>query len=407
MEWFSNLKINTKFNLIMSILLVLLFFVAAYLTYSRQQKLILNVAVDNARVLAKQIIETREYMSSVVRGEPEQNYSLVPQVVATQVARRITRDSKFYVRQVSLRYRNPENRPDSFESVQLNAFARRTGNETYGIVPYDGKKVFRYMQTMVADKSCLQCHGSYETAPRFVQQRFPKGHFSYNYHQGEVIGAVSVSIPMADLYHQIGVNLALDITGRAFIFLSVILVLGYLVRKTIINPIETVSKTISHVTQTGDFTERIPRYTRDEIGQLINAFNEMMEELGHKTLQHTESEERYRKFIEMARSAVVTFLADGKIVISNERAEKLFDMPKRDLLGESIFHFLEDGELIRESISQYLREGAGGVVDKTSRQKIRDRQGKQIEVEIALSASMTDHKPMFTAIIRDLGRDTH
>src|SRR6266540_3974515 len=126
MSWFANLKLGAKFNLIMSFLLISLFLAAAFLTYERQQKLILKVAVDNARNFAKQIIETRDYMSSVVRGEPENNYGLVPQVVATQVAKRITKDSKYYVRQVSLRYRNPDNRPDDYETGQLKVFAGKT-----------------------------------------------------------------------------------------------------------------------------------------------------------------------------------------------------------------------------------------------------------------------------------------
>ena len=403
MAWFGNLKLNTKFNLIMSLLLIILFLVASFLTYNRQQQLILKVAVDNARLLAEQIIETRDYMSSVVRGEPDRNYGLVPQVVATQVAKRITRESKFYVRQVSLRYRNPQNSPDPFEAAQLNAFAQKTGKETYGIVTVNGVKSFRYMQSMKAEKSCLQCHGSYETAPRFVRERFPPGHFSYNYQPGEVIGAVSVSVPMSDLYHQIGIDLVFDIAVRGLIFLFVILVMGTLIRKTIITPVKMMSETIASVTQTGDFTIRIPSYSKDEVGLLINSFNEMMEELGNKTLQHTESEERYRKFIEMARSPVVTFLEDGKIVISNEPAEKLLNMSKRDLLGESIYYFLEDGESIRQGITHYLRQGSAGE-GRTSITKIKDRQGKIVDVEIALSASMTDHKPLFTAIIRKVER---
>lgn len=399
MTWFGNLRLNTKFNLIMSLLIIILFLVASFLTYHRQQQLILKVAVDNARLLAEQIIETRDYISSVVHGEPDRNYGLVPQVVATQVARRITRESKFYVRQVSLRYRNPQNSPDAFEAAQLKAFAQKTDKETYGIVTANGKKSFRYMQAMKAEKSCLQCHGSYDSAPRFVQERFPRGHFSYNYRVGEVIGAVSVTIPMADLYHQIGVDLAFDLIVRGLIFLFVIFVMGALIRRTIIAPIEMMSRTIANVAETGDFTIRIPSYSRDEVGLLINAFNEMMEELGNKTLQHTESEERYRKFIEMARSPVVTFLEDGKIVISNEPAERLLKMSKRDLLGESIYTFLEDGESIRHDVKHYLsRKTAGG--GKTSPARIRDRQGTITDVEIALSASMTDHKPLFTAIIR-------
>ena len=62
-------------------------------------------------------------------GEPEHNYNLVPQVVATQVAKRVTQSSKFYVRQVSLRYRNPGNRPDAYETLQLQRFQHNPPRE--------------------------------------------------------------------------------------------------------------------------------------------------------------------------------------------------------------------------------------------------------------------------------------
>lgn len=402
MSRFRNLSISTKFNLIMSLLLITLFLVAAFLTYKRQQALILKVAVDNARSFARQIIETRDYMSSVVRGEPEQNYSLVPQVVATRVAKRITTGSKYYVRQVSLRYRNPENSPDEFETAQLQSFAAagKSASESYRVIRIKGQEAFRYMLPMVAEKSCLECHGAYEEAPHFVRKLFPRGHYSYNYKLGEVVGAVSVTIPMVDLYHDIGTNLRLDLAYRGGVFFIIIVILGTLIRRTIINPVTQLAEAITHVARTGNFAERLPQTSNDEVGRLVGAFNDLMEELDRKTLQRTESEERYRKFIQMARSAVVTFMEDGKIVISNEKAEQLFGLSRQNLLGESIYRFLEDGEALRQGIKDYLREGKGGWVGGTTRHRAKDVQGRVTEVEMALSDSMTDQSPMFTAILR-------
>ena len=405
MSWFANLKIGTKFNLIMSLLLLFLFIAAALLTYQRQKQLILKIAVDNARNFAHEIIETREYMSGVVRGEPENNYGLVPQVVATQVARRITRDSKYYVRQVSLRYRNPDNRPDDYEAEQLRIFAQKPSGETYQISTIRGKEAFRYMLPMIAEKSCLECHGDYDKAPNFVRVRFPRGHYSFNYRLGEVIGAVSVTIPMSDLYRQIGANLELDLAMRGAVFFIIILLMGILIRSAIINPVKLLSETINRVTKTGSFAERIPQRSNDEIGRLIAAFNEMMAELTQKTQQSRESEDRYRKFIEMARSAVVTFMEDGKIIISNQRAEELFGLSRQALLGENIFAFLENGEILKNGIDSYLRTGTGDGVGETSLQQVRSVTGRITAMEMALTASVTDRKPLFTAILRDLSPD--
>lgn len=241
MSWFANLKISTKFNIILSLLLVFVFLAAAFFVYHRERALIDRIAVDNARSIARQIIETRDYISSVVKGEPNENYNLVPQVVATNVAKRLTRGSDYYVRQVSLRYRNPDNRPDPYEEEMLKLFAAKKSTETYRIVRTDKEQSFRYMLSMVAEKSCLECHGRYEDAPPFVRARFPKGHFSYNYQVGEVIGAVSVSIPLADLYREAGTDFRLDLATRGLTFCLIIFVMGFLVRRAIIDPLRQVS----------------------------------------------------------------------------------------------------------------------------------------------------------------------
>lgn len=405
MNWFNRLKINSKFNIILSTVLIALFVVAATLTYERQQELVIKIAVDNARIIAKQIIETRDYVSSVVHGEPDHNYDLVPQVVATHVAEKITAGSKYYVRQVSLRYRNPNNRPDRYETRMLRNFVGKPGHETFAVVDTREGKIFRFMLSMVAEKSCLECHGEYDKAPAFVRARFPRGHFSYNYRPGEVIGAVSVSIPMVELYHDIGVNFKFDIFIRGIIFFLIVSIMAILIRKTIINPIRLVSATIMDVTRTGNFSERLPKTTGDEIGELVGAFNDLMEEMGRKTQQSMESEERYRKFIEMARSAVVTFMEDGKIVISNQRAEELFGLSRQALLGDDIFRFFEDGDALRASIASYGREGRNVGVREITRHTISNFRGQRREVDIAISVSWTDHIPMFTAILRKTGNE--
>ena len=396
MTRFSDLPIRTKFYALLSLLLLVLFLAAALFTYQKQESFILRFAVDNARSFARELIETRDYISSVVKGEPEHNYNLVPQVVATQVAKRVTQNTKYYVRQVSLRYRNPLNRPDDYEIAQLQVFAKDPSREAYGIVKSGDARAFRYMQPMLATASCLECHGSYEKAPNFVQQRFPPGHYSYNYRVGEVIGAVSVSIPMKELYADLGATLKLDLLARGGVFLIVIIVMGAILKRTIIDPVKLLSDRITTVTRTGDFEAKLPQKSADEIGQLIGAFNDMMDELARRTLQSREADERYRLFIELSNSAVVTFLRDGKIVITNQKAESLFGQSRQSLLGESIFSFLEDGADLRKTLAR-----GTAVKEQSTRQKVRGGDGRITEVEMVVSASQTDREPMFTAILRE------
>jgi len=402
MSWFGNLRLRTKFNLITSLLMICLFLAAAFLTYRKQQELILKFAVDNARNFARQIIETRDYMSGAVRDEAEKNYDLVPQVVATRVAKRITTGSPYYVRQVSLRYRNPDNRPDSYETARLQAYASGSGgSEISSLETVDGKQTFRYLQPMVAVESCLTCHGDYDKAPAFVRARFPRGHYSYGYRTGEIIGAVSVSIPMEDLYRQIGANLKQDLMFRGAIFFAIILTMGLILRRTIIDPINKLAESITRVTRTGSFAERLPCTTRDEIGTLITSFNDMMVELAQRNLQSAEADARYRAFIEKAQSAVVTCLQDGKIIIANQRAADLFGLTRKELLGRSIFEFITGGGAREELFATTTEDGKLRLVTEESIQTVRGFRGKMTRVEIVIAVSESEHQPLFTTILRE------
>jgi PAS domain S-box-containing protein len=400
MKLFANRSVNTTFNIISSLLLVALFLALAYNSYRREQALILDDTVNNARIISRQLIETREYLSKSVTTEPERNYNLIPQVAATRIAKLLTSGSPYYVRQVSLRYRNPDNRPDPFETAQLEYFRDVKAQETWQVADERGKKALRYMLPMKADKTCLACHGTFESAPRFVQERFPRGHYSYNYKEGEIIGAVSVSVPMEKLYGVIGANLKRAIMYDAIVLAVFIVVTGWLIRRTILTPVKAVATRISDVARTGNFSARLEKAGDNEIGELIGSFNELMAELDRKTLQRMESEDRYRNFIEIAQSPIVTFMADGKIVISNQKAEKLFGLTKQELLGQSIFDFMEEGEELQKAIEDYFNAGSSALIGTTTRQKVMDVCGRIIEVEMVISVSQSDQTQMFSAILR-------
>jgi PAS domain S-box-containing protein len=127
-----------------------------------------------------------------------------------------------------------------------------------------------------------------------------------------------------------------------------------------------------------------------------------MSELDRKTLQRMESEDRYRNFIEIAQSPIITFMADGKIVISNQKAEKLFGLTKDELLGQSIFEFMEQGEELQAAVEDYFSAGSSDLIGTTTRQKVRDVCGRIFEVEMVISVSQSDQTQMFSAILRTM-----
>lgn len=395
------MRIATKLILIISLLLIVLFAALGWNSYQYQQRLILEQAVDKARIIARQIIETRDYLSRTEQGAAERNYALVPQVAASRIAVRLTEGSPYYVRQVSLRNRNPLNRPDHYEAGVLAGFTARTNpTESYQVVGDNSKEALRYLLPMQAEKSCLNCHGSFESAPRFVQEHFPKGHPSYNYHVGEVIGAISVSVPLRELYRTIDSNLFQELAIESAILVLLLVFTGWVIHRAILKPVANVAQGIESVAGSGNYAKRIEHRGNDEIGHLVSSFNELMAELERRTRQRAESDERYRNFIEIAQSPIVTFLPDGKIVIANQKAEKLFGLTKEELLGQSIYDFMADPEQLRTGISNYFEAGSSSLIGTTSRQTVRDLCGRLFEIEMVISVSQAEQTAMFTAILR-------
>jgi PAS domain S-box-containing protein len=403
MEMLRNTSLGARFNLILILIFAILLAFNALDDYFRQNALIRQDAVDTSRMMARQIIETRSYLSSVLKDEARHNQNLIPQVASTRIASSISKDTRYTIRQTSLRYRNPENKPDSYEAAVLAKFNKSRTAENFEVVKSNGNEVFRYLVPMIADQSCLECHGTYESAPDFVQRRFPKGHSSYNYKVGEIIGAISVSIPMADLFATIGKNLKSDLLYSGVIVFLILLLTATLIRRFIIAPVSRLSETLSNVAKTGAFDTKLPVTGNDEISRLIITYNSMIEELNSKNLQRQESDDRYRNMIEMARSAIVTFIMNGRIVIVNRSAEKLLGISRGDLIGAVFFDCLVNGDSLKNELEKCIgneRPWEGS----TFRQQIKDIRGNLNEVELAISATISDGHPIFTAIIRETGQ---
>lgn len=102
---------------------------------------------------------------------------------------------------VSTRPRNPLNSADDWEREQfaLFEFWRETGRdptvmESAAIVEEDGRKLFRWMRPLVAEESCMACHGD-EPDPRLLKllaQEYPLDEAT-GYYETEILGAYSVT----------------------------------------------------------------------------------------------------------------------------------------------------------------------------------------------------------------------
>lgn len=406
---FRNFGLLAKVVFIIAGILLSFFALSTFLNYRQQRNFILEESVEKARIIASEAIRAREYISRQLQiGGVDlsvERYGLIPVVSSTRIGELVAQDLDYRIRQISNRYRNPKNAPDAFESETLQKFyANPYMKEDYAITTLEGEPVFRYLQPFRAEESCLECHGNPDEAPDFIKKLFPQEKDqAYNYQIGEIIGAASVTIPMDKLYRQIYANLRNDIFYTGGIFLALISCLGLLTRVAITQPLGRLGGVIREIVRTGRFEQKIPRRGRDEIGTLIDGFNEMIDNLREKTEHLEESEQRFRLLTETARDGIVAFLSNGQIILFNRQAERMFGYSKREILGVSVERLLhEDCPSIHDlSVEAYLEQNAEELMSKIHRIPGCRRDGTRFDLELSLSVAESDGHLFYTAILRE------
>lgn len=101
-------------------------------------------------------------------------------IMTSEISHRSEKEEGVNFRVIGLKPLSPANTPDAFERGGLMRFSTDT-REHYELISDTTVPVFRYMAPLYAEASCLGCHRGLSLRP------------------GDVLGAVSISIPVRDL----------------------------------------------------------------------------------------------------------------------------------------------------------------------------------------------------------------
>ncbi len=121
---------------------------------------------------------------------------------AQELTKNYAEKVKLKLRRVSLKARNPKDKPDEFEKEILMKFDEMRLNaelspetEIFSIDEIDGKKAIRYMKPIVTKSVCLNCHGDDKhvkpEVQKLLKEKYPDD-TARNYKEGDVRGAISI-----------------------------------------------------------------------------------------------------------------------------------------------------------------------------------------------------------------------
>lgn len=168
---------------------------------STYEEVFLNISKNSSKELLTTLKSSLD--SALATGDTKAAVETCS-VIGQSIAKGISDKNNISIKRVSLKNRNPNGKPDSFEKESLiefdnlkNSNTLKPSHETFSIVNENGVKYFRYMKPIVTAKTCLQCHGNPEQIKEEVKstllKNYPKD-LATGYKEGDVRGAVSVKI---------------------------------------------------------------------------------------------------------------------------------------------------------------------------------------------------------------------
>ncbi len=152
---------------------------------------------------------------------------------------------------------------------------------------------------------------------------------------GQHIGTIYLQSDLSELYASIQQSASV---------LAVIILLSFIaafalstkLQRVISGPVLSLAETAGEVTEKKDYSVRAAKQSEDEVGYLIDSFNEMLTQIQQRDDNLRESESRFRTLVEQAADAFFLGETDGKIVDVNQQACDSLGYTRDELLTMSI-----------------------------------------------------------------------
>jgi signal transduction histidine kinase len=271
-------SLTIKFMAAITLIVGMVLVVALWWDVHYQQSQADKELLVKADLVALEIKATRSFLAKSHDTVHGSDITMEPDEMGKGVDALFADLSGSQIKQTRLVVRDGNNKPDDFERQALLAFAEDPDRkELFGrSTASDGTPVFRYITSLRADQSCLQCHGE----PKGTLDK--TGHIREGMKEGDLAGAISVTLPMADTLtaaRSETVRLALSVLLVAILSLALI---WFLVLKQVSSPLKqlaNVAESIGGGHIQLDPDSLAPLYKNKETEVVATAFSAMAERL--------------------------------------------------------------------------------------------------------------------------------
>ncbi|MGB8643951.1 MAG: DUF3365 domain-containing protein [Anaerolineae bacterium] len=299
---FENLKINTKFLVLLAavllgtVILVGLIFWQVVQTYSE------NETTNRGTILMQMMRSVRGYTTAHIQplllDRVQTGSTFTPESVPAFSAHTVFESFRlqgdyadFSYKEAAVNPSNPNDRADDFESQLLQRLVDDPNlKQLAGYRMVNGRALYYIAMPLgVSSPSCLTCHGDPAAAPKSLLSSYGSQN-GFGWKMNQIIAAQMVYVPSEDILGQVlGRFLVLMGVFVAVFFLALFLI-NFTLRRYVIRPVAMLSGLANKIAndeavaadlQTDAF--RGVSTQRDEMGQLAQVFKRMSDQVYERT----------------------------------------------------------------------------------------------------------------------------
>ncbi len=293
----KNLKLAPKFTVLLSLVFISAIAISGFiLSQATQQKAEADVAYKG-QILMGVMNSVRNYtnteinplLASRVETAPEFIPQSIPSFAVREVFEILRKDpdyQDYFYKDAVLNPTNLRDQADKFETELVEEFRQQPDlKELSGFRNREGENVFYYAQPITITKqSCLRCHSTPENAPKSQLVTYGDQH-GFGWELNKVLGTQTIYVPSQQVFAIAHQYLALFMGIFIGIFALVLLLINFLLKRAVIQPIKPMARLAQKISSEQFITDQDEEADlaslgqvakkSDELGQLARLFQQM------------------------------------------------------------------------------------------------------------------------------------
>ena len=279
--------LTAKFNLILITVLGMGFITIGFVTHRTLYENAYHEVLEQAGLMMDSAMAVRGYTVDEIRPllAMQIKRAFLPQTVpayaATQSFMKLHEESPEYTyKEATLNPTNPRDRAVDWEADIISMFHNQPDLKEFvgeRETP-EGRSLYLTRPIRITNEACLICHSTPDAAPKTMIERYGTAN-GFGWKIDEVVGAQIVSVPMGVPVSRAGTTFRLFMTVLAGTFIVVLLLVNLLLKLTVVNPIQDMSRTANAVSQGKSGAPEFKSKGTGELAVLADSFNRMRRSL--------------------------------------------------------------------------------------------------------------------------------